>query len=174
MSSYAAAASQGIQTIAQAYQSYEAGRMKQMAFNHKAAMAELNAKQVGINAQFEMNDRINELRKTLALQNAISGATGRSGGSVEALAQTSIANMKRDEQRIMKTAELKKVAELMDVESLRAAGKSAKRAGILEGINQLISGGQQSASFLGGSSGASSSGAVQSGANVGATVGMMA
>jgi len=137
-----------ISAITSAFTAYEAGKMREIAYNHEAAMAEINAKQIGIDAQFIMADKMDELRSTLALQNVIAAATGRAGGSIENLAQTSVGNLKREEERIRLTGKAKSVATMMDAASSRAAGKSAAAMGLLSGVGELTGGAAQAARFI--------------------------
>lgn len=137
-----------ISAVTNAFTAYTAGKMKQIAYNHEAAMAEINAKQIGIDAQFIMADKMDQLRSTLALQNVVAAATGRAGGSISNLANTSIANLKKEEERIRLTGKAKSVATMMDAASARAAGASAAQMGLLSGTAELISGGAQAARYI--------------------------
>jgi len=139
----------GLGAITDAFMAYEAGQMKKLAYEHDAAMAEINAKQIGINAQFIMADKQEELAQTLALQNVMAAATGRGvGGSVSALTETSIANLKREEERIRLTGESRKVSTMMGASASRAAGKTAASMGLLGGFSELVKGGTEAARYL--------------------------
>lgn len=138
----------GVSAISGAFMAYEAGQMKKLAYEHEAAMAEINAKQIGIDAQFVMADKQNELANTLAMQNVIAAATGRAGGSVDVIAQSSEANLKKEEKRIQLTGEARSVATMMDAASSRAAGATAAQYGLLSGVNSLVQSGTQAARYL--------------------------
>ena len=138
----------GIQAITGAFMAYEAGQMQKLAYEHEAAMAEINAKQIGIDAQFIMADKMDELADTLSLQNVIAAATGRAGGSVENLAQTSVSNLKKDEERIRLTGKSKQVATMMDAANARAAGSTAAKYGLLSRVSELTKGATQAARFI--------------------------
>lgn len=138
----------GISAIAGAYMSYEAGQMKKLAYQHEAAMAEINAKQVGIDAQFIMADKYTELTNTLAMQNVVAAATGRAGGSISRLAETSTARLEQEEKRIRMTGKAKSVSYMMDAASNRAAGDTAASYGLLNSVNTLIQGGIKTAGYI--------------------------
>lgn len=142
------ATSTAISSITSAYAAYEAGQMRQIAYDHEAAMAEINAKQIGIDAQFIMADKMDQLRSTLAMQNVVAAATGRAGGSIENLSQTSTANLKKEEKRIRLTGEAKRVATMMDAASARAAGETAASIGLLSGIATLTGGAAETARYI--------------------------
>ena len=137
-----------ISAVTSAYTAYEAGKMREIAYNHEAAMAEINAKQIGIDAQFIMADKMDQLRSTLALQNVVAAATGRAGGSIQNLAQTSTSNLKREEERIRLTGKAKSVATMMDAASARAAGKSATSMGLLSAVGEFTGGTAQASRFI--------------------------
>lgn len=138
----------GISAITGAFMSYQAGQMKKMAYEHEAAMAEINAKQIGIEAQFVMADKQNELANTLAMQNVVAAATGRAGGTVDVLAQSSEAALKKEEKRIELTGKARSVSTMMDAASSRAAGETAAQYGLLSGISSLVQGGTQAARYI--------------------------
>lgn len=137
-----------VSAVTGAFMAYQAGQMQKLAYEHEAAMSEINAKQIGIDAQFMMADKENELANTLALQNVINAATGRSGGSVSAIAETSLANVKRDEERLRLTGKAKKVATMMDASASRAAGNTAAKYGLLGGVAELTKGGAEVSRFI--------------------------
>ncbi len=139
---------QAVGAITGAFMAYQAGQAQKVAFEHEAAMAEINARQIGIDAQFIMADKETELANTLALQNVINAASGRSGGSVSAIAETSVSNVRRDEERIRLTGQARKVATLMDASSSRAAGSSAARFGLLSSVAELGKGAAQVSRFI--------------------------
>lgn len=138
----------GISAITGAFMAYEAGQMKKIAYEHEAAMAEINAKQIGIEAQFIMADKYTELSNTLAMQNVVAAATGRAGGSIERLAETSATRLETEEKRIRLTGKAQSVATMMDVASSRAAGETAAQYGLLSGVSALATGGTQAARFI--------------------------
>ncbi len=138
----------GISAITGAFMAYEAGQMKKLAYEHEAAMAEINAKQIGIEAQFVMADKYTELANTLAMQNVVAAATGRAGGTVDVLAQSSEAALRKEEERIRLTGKARSVATMMDAASSRAAGETAAQYGLLSGISSLVQGGAQAARFI--------------------------
>ena len=137
-----------ISAVTSAFTAYEAGKMREIAYNHEAAMAEINAKQIGIDAQFIMADKMDQLRSTLALQNVVAAATGRAGGSIQNLTQTSTSNLKREEERIRLTGKAKSVATMMDAASARAAGKSAASMGLLSAVGEFTGGAAQASRFI--------------------------
>jgi hypothetical protein len=134
------AGSMAISSIASAFSSWQAGQMQKLAYDHEAAMAEINAKQIQIEGQFLIADKTNALVESLALQNVMAAAGGRSGGSVSNLAQTSVANLKKDEARIKATGEARKVSTLMGASASRAAGQTAATQGLIGGISDLNKG----------------------------------
>lgn len=139
----------GLGAITDAFMSYEAGQMKKLAYEHDAAMQEINAKQIGIDAQFVIADKENELAQTLALQNVMAAASGRSGGgSLSNITQTSVANLKRDEKRILQTAESKKVSQMMGASASRTAGKTAASTGLLGSISDLTTGFTKASKYI--------------------------
>ena len=129
-----------ISTIANAYSAFEAGRLRQIAYDHQAVMAELNAKQREIDAIFAVSDRKEELAKTLALQNVIAAASGRSGGSLEAITQTSIAGIEKEKKRIELGVESRKISDMMRADSARFAGDSARSQSLIDSVSQLTTG----------------------------------
>lgn len=139
---------QGINSIASAFMAYEAGQMKKLAYEHEAAMEEINAKQVGIEAQFTMADKYDELTDTLAMQNVMAAATGRVAGSVDVLAQSSEAELKKEERKIRLTGKARSTAIMMGSASKRAAGKAAATTGLITGLGELVKGGTQVAKYI--------------------------
>jgi hypothetical protein len=137
-----------ISAITGAYAAYEAGQMRKLAYEHEAAMSEINAKQIEIESQFAIAGRTEALAETLALQNVMAAASGRAGGTLAQLAQTSIANLQKEKKRIKVTGEARKVATLMDVESTRAAGKTAARFGLLGATTELARGAAETSRFI--------------------------
>lgn len=138
----------GISAVTGAYMAYEAGQMKKLAYEHEAAMAEINAKQVGIDAQFVMADKYTELRNTLAMQNVVAAATGRAGGSIDRLAETSTARLEQEEKRIRMTGKAKSVSYMMDAASTRAAGDTAAAYGLLSGVSTFTQGAVNAARYI--------------------------
>lgn len=134
------AGSMAIGAIASAFSAWQAGEMQKLAYDHEAAMAEINAKQIEIEGQFLIADKTNALVESLALQNVMAAAGGRSGGSISNLAQTSVSNLKKDEARIKATGKARKVATLMGASSNRAAGKTAATQGLIGGVSELTKG----------------------------------
>lgn len=138
-SNYIAGAS-AVGAITSAFSAWNAGQMQKNAYAHEAAMAEINARQVGIDAMFRTNEMQDELTYALSLQNVMAAAGGRSGGSVSNIAQTSQANLQKERKRLEAAAEGRKVASLMDASSKRAAGKTAASQGLLGGSAELLKG----------------------------------
>ena len=138
-----------IGAVASAFTAYEAGKMRKLAYEHEAAVAEINAKQIEIVGMFQIADKTEDLANTLALQNVIAAASGRQGGgSLENLEQTSISNLEEEKQRIKVTGRAKQVATLMDNASKRAAGKSAAKQGLLSAASELSTGTAEAARFI--------------------------
>ena len=139
----------GIGAITDAFMAYQAGKMKKLAYEHEAAMAEINAKQIGINAQFVMADKTDELAQTLAMQNVMAAATGRKGGGSQTnITQTSIQNLKKEEQRMKLTNEGKRVSTLMGATAARAAGSTAATTGLISGVSALGTGLGEAAQYF--------------------------
>jgi len=140
----------GIGAVAGAFSAYEAGQMRKLAYEHEAAMAEINAKQIEIAGTFAIAEKTTDLANNLALQNVIAAASGRAvgEGSLQALEQTSVANLEADIKRIKVTGRAKQVATLMSGEAKRAAGKTAAAQGLLSGVTQLTTGTAQAARFI--------------------------
>lgn len=136
-------------SIAGAFTAYQAGKMRQLAYEHEAAIAEINAKQIEVAGMFQIADRTEDLANTLALQNVIAAASGRSGGgSLQNLEQTSITNLEEEKKRIKVTGRAKQVSTLMDNTSKRAAGKTSARSGLLTGISELSTGAMEASQFI--------------------------
>jgi hypothetical protein len=135
-------------SIMSAYGAYEAGQMRQLAYNNDAAMAELNAKQVEIDATMTINERMHELSKTLALQNVLAAATGRAGGSVGNLQQTSLSNFRRDKEKIKVGSNVRKTQYMMQSRMARASGKSAAAMGLLNTEISLFGGAADVSQYL--------------------------
>lgn len=129
-----------IGSISSAFASYEAGKSRQLAYQHEAAMNALNARQVGIDAQFIIADKMNELTNNLAMQQVVAAAQGRSGGSVEALYKTSVSNFRKEEERLLKTGKARSASMMMESDISRATGKSAATAGLLGATSDLAAG----------------------------------
>ena len=140
----------GIGAVAGAFSAYEAGKMRQLAYEHEAAVAEINANQIRIEGIFAIADKTTDLANTLALQNVMAAASGRvvGEGSLANLQQTSEANLEADIKRIKVTGRAKEVATLMDSETRRAAGKSAASQGLLSGVSQLTTGAAQASRYI--------------------------
>ena len=140
----------GIGAITGAFSAYEAGKMRQLAYEHEAAVSEINAKQIEIEGIFTIADKTTELANTLALQNVIAAASGRvvGEGSLKALEQTSEAALEADIKRIKTTGRAKQVATLMDSETRRAAGKTAASQGLIGGVTQLTTGLAKAGGFI--------------------------
>lgn len=132
----------GIGAVIGAYNAYEAGKMRQLAFEHEAAVAEINAQQIKIEGMFNIASKTSELANNLALQNVMAAASGRvvGEGSLKALEKTSISNYGADIERIKVTGRAKKVATLMSSEASRAAGTSQATQGLISGISSLATG----------------------------------
>jgi len=137
-----------VSAITGAFAAYQAGQMRKLAYEHEAAMSEINARQIEIEAQFTIADQTEALAENLALQNVISAASGRAGGSIEQITQTSIANLEKEKKRIGVTGRARKVAALMDVESTRAAGETAAKFGLLGAATELTTGAAQTSRFI--------------------------
>jgi len=135
-------------SVASAFTAYQAGKMRQLAYEHEAAVAEINAKQIEIVGIFQIADKTEELANILAIQNVVAAASGRTGGSLKALEQTSIANLEEEKKRIKVTGRAKQVATLMDSESRRAAGKSAAIRGLLSASSELSTGAAEASKFI--------------------------
>lgn len=144
------AGASALSAITTAFTAFEAGKMRKIAFEHEAAMAEINAKQLEINAQFVIADKTTELAETLSLQNVIAAATGRTlgVGSLEAITATSISNLERTKKRIEVTGEARKVSSLMQSAAARASGEQAVKFGLLSSVQELIKGGLETARFI--------------------------
>lgn len=139
-----------INAVTSAYTAFEAGKMRKIAYEHEAAVAEINAKQQEIEATFFIVDKQNELISNLAAQNVIAAATGRQpgAGSVEALTQTSISNLAKDTRRVEVTGESRKVAALMSSSFARSQGEVAEKFGLLSGVSSLTSGAVEASRFI--------------------------
>ena len=137
-----------ISAVAGAFSAYQAGKMRKLAYEHEAAMVEINAKQIEITGMFLIADKTEDLANTLALQNVMAAASGRRGGSLENLEQTSIANLEEEKKRIKVTGRAKQVATLMESETRRAAGKAAATRGLLSGISELSTGVAEASKFI--------------------------
>lgn len=137
-----------INAITSAYSSYEAGRMQEVAYHHKAVMDEINAKQIGIDAQFVMADEMDKLAKSLSIQNVIGAASGISGGSAENVTGSFLQDYKNKENRMKVTGNSKRIARMMDSKINRAAGKSAAKTGMMSGFIDLTSKGANAARYL--------------------------
>lgn len=131
-----------IGAITGAFSAYQAGQMRKIAYEHEAAVAEINAKQIEIEGMFVIADKTTELANTLALQSVVASASGRvSGeGSLQQIQATSEAALAKDVERIKVTGRAKQVATLMDSETKRAAGESAAAQGLLSGVSELTTG----------------------------------
>lgn len=132
--------SSAIGAIGGAYAAYAAGKSRQLAYENEAAMAALNARQIEIDAQFMIADKTNELADNLALQQGVAAAQGRSGGSVDNLAATSISNLRKEESRLKTTGKLRSAGLMMESSINRASGKTAAAQGLMGGISELATG----------------------------------
>ena len=139
-----------ISAITGAFSAYEAGKMRQLAYEHEAAIAEINAEQIRIEGVFTIADQTTELANTLALQNVMAAASGRVGGvgSLQNLQETSFSNFEADKKRIETTGRARQVSTLMDSATKRAAGKTAAKQGLLSGISQLTAGAAKTSQFI--------------------------
>lgn len=139
-----------IASIANAYSAYEAGKMQQLAYEHEAAVAELNANQIRIDGMFTIADQTTELANNLALQNVIAAASGRVGGqgSLRNLAETSNKNFESNVNRIKATGKSKQVSALMSSQSSRIAGESAANRGLLKATSTLVTGLSEASKFI--------------------------
>ena len=138
-----------ISAVAGAFSAFQAGKMRKLAYEHEAAMAEINAKQIEVVGMFQIADKTEDLANTLALQNVIAAASGRrGGGSLEALEQTSIANLEEEKKRIKVTGRAKQVATLMDSATRRAAGKTAAASGLISAASELSTGVAEASKFI--------------------------
>lgn len=146
-SNYGAGAS-AIGTISSVFAGYEAGKMQELAYQNDAAMAELNARQIGINAQFIMADKYTELTNVLAMQSVMAVASGRSGGSVDAIRNTSIERLKKEEKRIRLTGNAQATVERGNASSSRAAANYQNSVSLLTAVGNTATGIQRTASFL--------------------------
>jgi hypothetical protein len=144
------AGASAISAVTSAFTAFEAGRMRQVAFQHEAAMAEINARQLEINAQFFIADKTTQLAETLALQNVIAAATGRTigVGTQETITQASISNLEKTKRRIEVTGRAKEVGLLMQSAAARASGEQAAKFGLLSAFEELAKGGLQTAQFI--------------------------
>lgn len=141
--------SKGLGAIFGAYTEYEAGKMRELAYNHKAAMAEINAKMIESETTLLMAEKSSKLRESLAMQNVIAAAQGRArGGSVSAIEQTSRARFAKEERRTRQMAKGKKVSELMSAGIDRATGKAAARQGLLRATTTGIGEGIEAARYI--------------------------
>ena len=132
--------SSAIGAIGSAYSAYAAGKSRQLAYENEAAMAALNARQVQIDTQFVIADKMNELADNLALQQVVAAAQGRSGGSVANLAATSVSNFKKEEERLLKASKLRSTGLMMESEVNRASGKTAAASGLMGAVSELATG----------------------------------
>ena len=137
-------------SVAGAFSAYQAGQMQKLAYEHEAAVDEINANQIKIEGMFTIADKTTELANTLALQNVMAAASGRvvGEGSLKALEETSVSNLEADIERIKVTGRSKEVATLMASESQRAAGKTAAAQGLLSGASQLTTGAAVASRFI--------------------------
>lgn len=131
---------QALSAIAGAYSAYTAGKMQKYAYDHQAAMTEINAKQQEIEAQFMITDKQDQLSQNLALMNVMAAAGGRSGGSVANLAQTSTSNLNKDAERIKTTGKARSVSSLMTSQAYRSTGDYMNRKSLLEAGSGLTAG----------------------------------
>ena len=139
-----------VSAITGAFSAYEAGRMRQVAFEHEAAVSEINANQIKIQGMFTTADKTTDLANNLALQNVMAAASGRQigEGSLKAIEDTSVSNLEADLKRLRVTGRAKEVATLMDSSTRRAAGKTAATQGLLSGVTQLTTGVAQASRFI--------------------------
>jgi len=139
----------GIGAITGAFTSFMAGKMEKLAYNHQAAMAEIQAQQIDIDTSLMMADKTGELAKTLSLQNVMAAASGRSGGgSLEALQTTSRANLGREETRLKAAARSKKLNLMMDASTARLQGKAAAQEGLLGGLSYGVEKGIEAMRYI--------------------------
>ena len=120
-----------LNAIFSAFQAYQSGKMKQLAYEHEAAMADINAKMIENAAQFSIAEKEKQLADTLAVQNVMSAAQGRKGGSIQNIALTSKANLGKDIAKIERKARAEKVSTMMEAAGLRAAGKAASATSLI-------------------------------------------
>lgn len=139
-----------ISSIAGAYSSFEAGRIRKIAYEHEEALAELSAKQREIDATFLIADKEEELANILALQNVISAAGGKVGGvgSQEAIAATSLQNLGKERRRLELGVESRKISDLMRGQQARLAGEAQQRTSLIDSVTQLTQGITQARKFI--------------------------
>jgi len=136
------------QAILSAFNSYQQGQISKEAFRHDAAMQALAEKQIGINLAFDNAKRKEQYAETLAMQNVLSAAMGRSGGSLEALSSTGAENLRKDMEIAKSNADISRISAMMGGEIARASGETAARMGLLGGGLELLKGGVQAAPYL--------------------------
>jgi hypothetical protein len=144
------AGASAISAITSAYTAFEAGRMRKIAFEHEAAMNEINARSLEIDAQFLIADKTSELAETLALQNVIAAASGRTigVGSQRIITEASISNLEQTKRRIEVTGKARSVSSMMQSSAARASGEQAAKFGLLSSFEELIKGGLETARFI--------------------------
>lgn len=133
--------------VTSAFSTYMAGQQQKLAYKHQAAMAELQARQVEAQKKFAIADRIKELRDSIAEQQVMAVAQGRTGGSVDAVYNTSIANYERDKKMIEMGHDMQIAQHKGDAKVASATGNYAAKAGTFGATSDLISGGAKSAEF---------------------------
>ena len=130
----------GLNAVFGAFSAYQSGKMKQLAYEHEAAMSEINARMIENQAQFSIAEKESQLADTLAMQNVMSAAQGRKGGSVRDIAMTSRANLGRDAAKIKRKERAERVSTLMQTGTLRAAGKAQAATSLIGAATDLSSG----------------------------------
>lgn len=141
LSSTQVGAAYGVSSIFGAFNAYTAGQLRKAAYNHQAAMAEINAKMIDTETKLIMADKTQQLKESLAMQNVIAAAQGRAaGGTVSAIQQTSRAALAEEEERLRLQAKMKKVNLLTGAAVDRASGSVAASQGLISGAETLTEG----------------------------------